>query len=78
MFNLGPMEIVLLVVVVLIFFGPKRLPALAASIAESVRSFKSGLEGKPETPKEKEQLAHKSEGSYDHESKSAEKDKAKS
>lgn len=34
-------EIVLLLVIVLIFFGPKRLPELAESVGKSLRSFKS-------------------------------------
>lgn len=63
MFNLGPMELVVVVVIVLIFFGPKRLPALAKSIAESVKSFKSGLEGRDQVelskPEETAKLAEK-------------------
>jgi sec-independent protein translocase protein TatA len=36
----------LVLVLVLLFFGPKRLPALSRSIGESVRELKAGLGGK--------------------------------
>jgi sec-independent protein translocase protein TatA len=44
MFNLGPMELIIILVIILIFFGSKRLPGLAKSLGQSVKSFKSGLE----------------------------------
>jgi sec-independent protein translocase protein TatA len=34
---------VIVLVIVLLFFGPKRLPALSRSIGESVREFKGGI-----------------------------------
>ncbi len=39
--GLGWPEIVVILVLVLIFFGPKRLPELAESVGKSLRSFKS-------------------------------------
>lgn len=41
--SLGPSEIILILAVVLIFFGPKRLPGLGKALGEGIRSFKSGL-----------------------------------
>lgn len=41
--NLGTGEIILIVLVILLLFGAKRLPELAKSIGKSVKSFKSGL-----------------------------------
>ena len=41
--NLGTGEIILIVVVILLLFGAKRLPELAKSVGKSVKSFKSGL-----------------------------------
>jgi sec-independent protein translocase protein TatA len=34
---------VIVLVILLLFFGPKRLPALSRAIGESVREFKSGI-----------------------------------
>lgn len=34
---------VIVLVIVLLFFGPKRLPALSRSIGESIKEFKGGI-----------------------------------
>lgn len=39
----GGYEILIVGAIVLIIFGPKRLPALARSIGESITGFKQGL-----------------------------------
>ncbi len=39
--GLGWPEIVVILVLVLIFFGPKRLPELAESVGKSLKKFKS-------------------------------------
>ena len=36
-------HLLLLAVIVLIFFGPSRLPALGQSLGKAIRGFKSGL-----------------------------------
>lgn len=41
--NFGMGEWIVILVVVLIFFGPKNLPKLANSIGRSVRELKNGL-----------------------------------
>jgi TatA/E family protein of Tat protein translocase len=41
--NLGPKEIVILLIVVLILFGAKRLPDSARSLGRSMRIFKSEM-----------------------------------
>jgi sec-independent protein translocase protein TatA len=33
----------IILVIVLLFFGPKRLPALSRSIGESIKEFKGGI-----------------------------------
>ncbi len=43
--QIGPLQIVILLVIVLIIFGPKNLPRLAQSIGQSVRELKKGLQG---------------------------------
>ena len=54
---LGHWEIIVLLVVVLLIFGPSQLPKLAKGIGKSIQSFKSGIkdaEIDDEKPKDKE------------------------
>jgi sec-independent protein translocase protein TatA len=57
MWTPGPLEIVIILVIVLIIFGPKRLPDLGRSLGHGMREFKDSVTGK-----DKEELA---EGSAD-------------
>jgi sec-independent protein translocase protein TatA len=36
-------DALIVLVIVLLFFGPKRLPALSRSIGESIKEFKGGI-----------------------------------
>ena len=49
--NIGPMELFIVMVIVLILFGAKRLPQLGSSLGQGIRDFKRSLEGNaaPET-----------------------------
>ncbi|WP_034345253.1 twin-arginine translocase TatA/TatE family subunit [Deinococcus misasensis] len=40
--NLGPGEIVLILIAVLLIFGPKKLPELGKSLGQGIREFKKG------------------------------------
>lgn len=44
--GLGMGEIALIVLVVLLFFGASRIPALFRSIGSGVKAFRDGVEGK--------------------------------
>jgi len=44
-FNLGPMEMVLVVLVILLLFGAKRLPDLAKGLGQGIREFKGAVDG---------------------------------
>ena len=46
--NIGPLEIVVILIVALIVFGPKRLPELGRSAGKGIREFKSAVTGKDE------------------------------
>jgi sec-independent protein translocase protein TatA len=48
--NIGPMEIVLLLVLALLLFGAKRLPEIGRSLGSGMREFKDSVSGvsKPE------------------------------
>ena len=47
-FKIGPTEIILILALLLIIFGPSKLPELAKSIGKSVTELKDGLKVKPE------------------------------
>ena len=43
--NLGPWEIIIILVVLVLLFGAKKLPDAARSLGRSMRIFKSEVEG---------------------------------
>jgi sec-independent protein translocase protein TatA len=43
--NIGPLEIAVVLIIVLIIFGPKRLPELGQSMGRGIREFKASLTG---------------------------------
>ena len=43
LFNLGTGEIIVILVVVLLLFGAKRIPELARSLGKGINSFKQGM-----------------------------------
>jgi len=51
----GPMELIIVLVVILLLFGAKRIPELARGLGSGVREFKAGTkEGQLEDKKDKE------------------------
>jgi sec-independent protein translocase protein TatA len=53
MFGLGPFEILLIGLVALVIFGPKKLPEMGSSLGKAIKNFKSGVSTE-ETPSPKE------------------------
>jgi sec-independent protein translocase protein TatA len=41
--NIGPMEIVVVLIIALIVLGPKKLPELARSVGRGMREFKNAV-----------------------------------
>lgn len=41
--NIGPLEIVIVLIIALIVFGPKRLPELGKSLGKGLNEFRDGL-----------------------------------
>lgn len=50
----GPMELVIVLIVALVIFGPKRLPELGKSLGGGMRSFKRSVEGSEEETQQPE------------------------
>ena len=44
--NVGPLEIGIVLLIVLVIFGPKRLPQLGRSLGSGMREFKDAVTGK--------------------------------
>lgn len=64
--GIGPWHIFLLVLIVLIFFGPSKLPTLGKSMGEAIRGFKKGLNGDEIDVTESAKLKQGSEASTQH------------
>lgn len=47
--RLGPMEFVVILVVVLLIFGPKNLPKLGKAFGSTVKNIREGMEGDDKT-----------------------------
>jgi sec-independent protein translocase protein TatA len=43
--NIGPMEILVLLIIALVVFGPKRLPELGKSLGKGIREFRGTVNG---------------------------------
>ncbi len=74
--SLGPMELVIILGIALLFFGPSRLPGLGRSLGDAIRGFKRGIDGseeeiKPVTPVE--QIVEPAKAEQKQEEKSKEK-----
>ena len=53
--NIGPLELIVVLVIVLLIFGPKRLPSLGKQLGGGMREFKDSLTGKTKD-EEREQI----------------------
>lgn len=53
MFGLGLPELVVVLVIALVMFGPSKLPSLGKSLGEAIRGFKKAVEEDPADEKKK-------------------------
>jgi sec-independent protein translocase protein TatA len=60
MFGIGMPEMVVILVIALIIFGPRKLPDLGSSIGKAIRGFKKSME-EPEKESEHISAANKIE-----------------
>ncbi len=51
-FGLGTTEIILIVLVVLLLFGGKKIPELMRGVGKGIKSFKDGIQGMDEDIKD--------------------------
>ena len=54
MFGLGATELGIILVIVVILFGARRLPEIGAGVGKAIKNFKAGISGEDEidvTPK---------------------------
>jgi len=57
MFGIGTTELLIVLGIVVVIFGARRLPELGAGVGKAIRNFKAGISGKDEldvTPKKDE------------------------
>ena len=52
MSGFGFPEMMIILVVALVIFGPSKLPALGEGLGKAIRGFKEGLKDRPEGKKE--------------------------
>ena len=50
--NFGPTEIILIVLVLVILFGGKKIPELMKGLGDGIRQFKKGMNEEDKNPKE--------------------------
>jgi sec-independent protein translocase protein TatA len=43
--NIGPLEIIVVLIIALVVFGPKRLPELGRSLGRGIREFRGSVSG---------------------------------
>ncbi len=43
--GIGPMELIVVLIIALVIFGPKKLPELGKSLGSGMRSFKDSVSG---------------------------------
>ncbi len=49
-FGMGPFELILIVVVILIIFGPKNLPKIGSALGKTVKNVREGMEEEADSP----------------------------
>lgn len=53
MFGFGAQELIVILAIILVLFGGKKLPELSKSLGESIRELRKGFSDEEPTPKDK-------------------------
>jgi sec-independent protein translocase protein TatA len=48
MFGMGPLELGIILVIVVVLFGARRLPEIGAGFGKAIKNFKAGVSGDDE------------------------------
>jgi TatA/E family protein of Tat protein translocase len=59
MFGLGAQELIIILAIILVLFGGKKLPELSRSIGESIREIRKGLTDSPDEKSKKSKKTEK-------------------
>jgi sec-independent protein translocase protein TatA len=62
-FGIGATEMIILLVVILVVFGPKRLPEMGRSLGKGMREFKDSISGKDDD--DRDEPVHHAIGTQD-------------
>lgn len=65
MFGIGGQELIVIAIVILLFFGGKKIPELMRGIGKGVKSFKDGMNGVEATEEKKSEESNSKEESAD-------------
>ncbi|MBK7992656.1 MAG: twin-arginine translocase TatA/TatE family subunit [Blastocatellia bacterium] len=53
LFPLGPTEMIVILVILVVLFGGKKIPELASGLGEGIKNFKKSMNDDPDADKEK-------------------------
>jgi sec-independent protein translocase protein TatA len=57
--NVGPLELIVVLIIALVIFGPKRLPELGRSMGKGIREFRGSISGKDDDDDDEEEKSSK-------------------
>jgi sec-independent protein translocase protein TatA len=58
--NVGPLELAIVLIIAIVIFGPKRLPALGRSAGQGIREFRSSISGLDDGEEQKPEIENAS------------------
>jgi sec-independent protein translocase protein TatA len=53
LFPLGPTEMIVILVILVVLFGGKKIPELASGLGEGIKNFKKSMNDDPDADKDK-------------------------
>jgi sec-independent protein translocase protein TatA len=59
--DIGPSELIIVLIIVLLIFGPGRIAKLGRELGSGIRNFRQGMETPPESDEDKEDKEEKGE-----------------
>ena len=62
--GLGPFEIIIILVIILVIFGPKNLPKLGSALGKTVKNVREGMDGE-ETASKADEVEDEAEDAED-------------